>query len=523
MTLKLLLYQPLLNMNTDKMSVSKLAFLLVLTVMSNFCMKANNYYVSNSGNDANTGLNLANAFLTIQHASDIIIAGDTVFVENGTYVGFDLRNVNGTVGSPIVFKGIGNSVLINQSGPIRDDGINVENADYVVIDGFISNNMPGNGNGIRLVLSDNCIVRNCVCDNNAERGIFTGFTDDITIEHNVCTNSIDEHGIYVSNSSDRPIIRFNECYGNNNIGIHMNGDLSEGGDGIISDALVYGNILHDNNGAAGINMDGLQNPTVYNNLIYNNHSSQGIALFQADGAIVTIGAKIYNNTIIVPSDGRWGILVQSGANINTEIYNNIIINQHAWKGCIAVEDTVQFKSDYNILNDKMSDSGDGSTISLSAWQALGYDSNSQLANDLASIFVDPTLDDYQLATGSQAIDAGTNLVSAIVTVDLNGNTRPIGINYDIGAYENELILSITHKPFEQVNVFPNPASDYLILDYDKNKIDIKAITLLDVNGKLIKRFSPNRLLRLTTIPEGFYVILIQLNDDSIILKKLVIY
>ena len=44
----------------------------------------------------------------------------------------------------------------------------------------------------------------------------------------------------------------------NAIGIHMNGDLSAGGDGIISDAQVYGNILHDNNTAAGINMDGVE-------------------------------------------------------------------------------------------------------------------------------------------------------------------------------------------------------------------------------------------------------------------------
>lgn len=296
------------------------SFLLIL----NFPLQANNYYVSNAGNNSNNGLSLNNAFLTLQHAADIVVAGDSVLVANGTYVGFDLREQNGTSSANIVFKVLGSNVLINEHGPIRNDGINIENSDYIVIDGFVCNDMPGNGNGIRVVLSDNCIVRNSSCDNNAERGIFTAFTDDILIENNICTNSIDEHGIYVSNSSDRPIIRFNECYGNNNIGIHMNGDGSEGGDGIISDAQVYGNIIHDNKLAAGINMDGVQNPVIYNNLIYNNHSAQGIALFQQDGAVVSSGAKIYNNTIIVPDDGRWGILLKEGANVNTEIYNNII-------------------------------------------------------------------------------------------------------------------------------------------------------------------------------------------------------
>ena len=410
------------------------ACLLISLLFPVACL-ATTYYVSNSGDDANTGLSSSDAFETLQHAADLVSAGDSVLVADGTYVGFDIRNVNGTELNPIVFLAQGDSALITTSGPIRDDGINVENCDYVVIDGFIVNNMPGSGNGIRLVLSDHCIVRHCSCDNNAERGIFTGFTDDILIEYNTCTNSIDEHGIYVSNSSDRPIIRFNHCYGNNAIGIHMNGDLSAGGDGIISDAEVYGNIIHDNNQAAGINMDGCEDPVVYNNLIYNNHFAQGIALFQIDGAIPTRGARIYNNTIIIPSDGRWGILVKDGSNVNTQIYNNIIINQHAWRGCVAVEDTSQFLSDHNIVNDRMSASGDGSVISLAQWQALGFDQNSMVSDPLGDIFIDPDNGDYGIPETSQAVDTGTSAVQSVVPVDIIGTARPFNSVFDIGAFE----------------------------------------------------------------------------------------
>ncbi|GAL63610.1 T9SS type A sorting domain-containing protein [Algibacter lectus] len=498
------------------MNLPKLSFLFLLIITSSYNLKATNYYVSNSGLNSNTGLSQNDAFLTIQHAADLVIAGDTVFVENGIYVGFDLRNVNGTAANPIIFMGTGNSVLINQSGAIRNDGINIENANYIIIDSFIVNDMLGNGNGIRVVVSNNSIVRNCACDNNAERGIFTAFTDDILIEYNVCTNSIDEHGIYVSNSSDRPIIRYNECYGNNNVGIHLNGDSSAGGDGIISDALIYGNNIHDNNGAAGINMDGLQNPTVYNNLIYNNHSSQGISLFQQDGAIVTNGAKIYNNTIIVPSDGRWGILLQNGANINTEIYNNIIINQHAWRGCIAINNTAMFTSDNNILNDKMSNKGDGSTISLAAWQALGLDTNSLLASSMNSIFVDPTLNDFNLATDSQAIDTGTNLVSTIVTYDINGNTRPKGINYDIGAYEFDSTLSTDNNAtiFKGIAVYPNPTSGII-----NTKIkNLNNIILYDITGRFIKIIEPKSSIDLTELPNGIYLLKFISNEREFITK-----
>jgi hypothetical protein len=500
-------------------------FLLLSIALSlNFSAKATNYFVSNSGDDTNnTGLTTTSTFLTLQHAADQVAAGDTVFVADGIYAGFDLRSPSGTSANPIVFKAQGTTVLINQSGPIRNDGINIEGPDYIVIDGFIVNDMPGNGNGIRLVLSDFCVVRNTFCDNNAERGIFTGFTDDVLIEHNVCTNSIDEHGIYVSNSSDRPIIRYNECYGNNGAGIHMNGDLSTGGDGIISAAKVYGNILHDNGGAAGINMDGLQSPIVYNNLIYNNHSSQGIAIFQGDGAIVTNGAKIFNNTIIVPSDGRWGILVANGGNVNTEIYNNIIINNHAWRGCIAVENTTQLTCDFNVLNNKMSNIGDGSTITLAAWQALGFDANSILVTGMGSLFVNAATNDYQLLSAAVAIDAGTSLVSNVVVDDLNRLPRPNNLVYDIGAYEFAPFgLSIKAIEDNQLAVYPNPSSGYIYLDYAPSQLTVVSMELFDLNAKLIKMVHGVNQINVMDITSGIYLLKIRVDSDKIVLKKVVI-
>lgn len=499
-------------------------FSLILLVLT-FCQisHATNYFVSNSGDNSNDGLSLENAFLTLHYTTDIVAAGDTIFVENGTYDGFDLRYVSGTSEAPIVYKAMGESVLINTSGPIRDDGINIEEANYIILDGFIVNNMEGSGNGIRVVVANNCIVRNCSCDNNAERGIFTAFTDDIIIEYNVCTNSIDEHGIYVSNSSDRPIIRYNECYGNNAIGIHMNGDLSAGGDGIISDPILYGNELHDNNGAAGINMDGVENPIIYNNLIYNNHSSQGIALFQQDGAIVTNGAKIFNNTIIVPTDGRWGILLMEGANVGTEIYNNIIINQHAWRGCISAENTTDLSSDFNIVNDKMSNVGDGAAISLADWQVLGLDENTEIAEDLDLIFVDSDLYDLHLIEDSQAIDAGTALVTEVVENDIDDNPRPIGDSFDIGAYEYAAELSLPNCSANSIHLYPNPATDFIKLDYNHSSIVISSIELIDLNGDIIQTFGSKEYLDLATIPTGIYLIRINVNSDSAIYKKVLIY
>ncbi len=491
----------------------------IILILSLLChsLFATTYFVSNSGDNSNDGLSLSDAFETLQYAADIVTAGDSVLVENGTYSGFALWS-GGNAAAPIVFKAIGDNVLIN-APCTTNDGINVENADYVVIEGFIVNDQPRNG--IRIVNAHHCIVRNNRCDNNYERGIFTGFTDDILIEYNVCTNSIDEHGIYVSNSSDRPVIRFNECFGNNATGIHMNGDLSAGGDGIISDAEVYGNILHDNNLAAGINMDGVENALVYNNLIYNNHNAQGIALFQQDGAIPSRSAKIYNNTIIVPEDGRWGILVNTGANPGTEIFNNIIINLHSWRGCISTESTEQLSSDYNILNDKMSNQGDGSTITFNQWQALGLDTHSALAGSLDAIFINPTQHDYHLANAaSQAVDAGMNLPE--VSTDIEGNPRPSGTNYDIGAFEYQMptaLADILEK--SNISFHPNPFKAEIFLSH--NELHELSFSLVSTLGKEVFRGKviDNKIL-VGNQPNGTYILTIRDKRGGIVHSGMVV-
>ncbi|MBX2816084.1 MAG: right-handed parallel beta-helix repeat-containing protein [Saprospiraceae bacterium] len=448
-------------------------------------LSATNYYVRSDGNDLNTGLSDPEAFLTIQTAVDLVAAGDTVIVRAGSYAGFDLRGVDGTAASPIVFLAPARDVIIDSRGPIRQDGINIENADYIEVNGFEVVGMTSGGNGIRLVLSNHCTVRNCFCDRNDERGIFTGFTNDVLIENNICSNAVQEHGIYVSNSSDRPIIRFNVCHDNNNIGIHLNGDLSAGGDGLISDAIIYGNIIYDNNQAAGINMDGCIDPVVYNNVIFNNHFAQGIACFQQDGAMVTQGAKIHHNTIVVPSDGRWGILLRDGAHLNTEISNNIVLNLHSWRGCIATEGINMFSSDHNILMDKMSAMGDGSSISLMDWQNLGLDQNSLLAAGPTELFVDYAGGDLRLKDESVAVDQGISL-STPFDVDIRGIPRPQDDGFDIGAHEywdRRMCLQF-HLSENNIDITDTEDSTTLIIEGTVGNYHIQ---LLDNDGQSLQQ------------------------------------
>lgn len=410
-----------------------LTFLLSIVSLHIF---ASTYHIATTGNNANNGLSLATAWATIQHGANTALAGDTVLIYPGNYQGFAAMSHSGTATDPIVFLAEAGVQITSPCSYNNLDGINVENVSWVVIEGFTVNDMPRTG--IRTVLSEHVTIRWNSCHSNYKWGILTGFAEHVTIEHNACSGSEDEHGIYVSNSADHPIIRYNHCFGNRSNGIHMNGDVSLGGDGVISNAQVYGNTIHGNGvgGGSGINCDGVTNSVFYNNLLYDNHAS-GISLYRIDGGAPSTGNRVFNNTIINASDARWCVNITENCTGN-QVINNILINQHPWRGSIVVAASALpgFVSDHNIATSRFSPDGDATILALSNWQALGYDANSAVAAPQAQLFVTPGSDFHSLSGSSQQCNTGSAAVSSVVQDDLEGTARPQGGAYDIGCYES---------------------------------------------------------------------------------------
>jgi hypothetical protein len=410
--------------------VPAIGLALVSALLAPTRLLAATYYVAHDGNDAASG-EMSAPWATLQHAADTVVAGDKVVVLPGSYVGFYL-DTSGSPGAEITFSAEP-GVVVSAENSKTPDGINLEGASDVVVEGFAVNGMERAG--LRAVLGDRVTLRNNRADGNGRWGILTGFVNDLLIEGNWTSGSVVEHGIYVSNSGDRPIIRRNVVWNNSRNGIHMNGDAEQGGDGIISEAVVEANTIYSNgaDGGSGINCDGVQDSLIVNNLLYDSRAS-GISLYRIDGGGPSSGNLVINNTVVVASSGRWALNIQDDSAEN-EVLNNIFFNLHPSRGAISLCGpgcAAGFVSDYNVTLDRFT-ADDSTVLTVADWRAqTGQDAHS-IVREASAVFVDVANNDYRVSETSAARDFGTSLNAPLV--DHDGNARPSGAAVDVGAFE----------------------------------------------------------------------------------------
>ncbi len=393
--------------------------------------------------------------------------GDTLDVEAGDYAGFisgwdgtpassgdPYGYIDGTAGAPITIQAApgtaAGSVVINSRNNETPVGIDLEPGDnYITISGLTVNGSsssggiaqyPTHGEGIKIAGSTNVTVEDCTVTNiDYGFGIIPDNDSGVELLDNTIDNIHDAgntlygHGIYLSGSTSGAVVRGNDIYDNDETGIHIDGDASEGGTGLVSGALIEDNVI-DNNGQNAINADGLQDSTIENNLIYD-YQDYGICLYQIDASAPSENNVIVNNTIDAGSTGSGAaVRILDGSTGNT-ILNDILLGGGGVTLRISSDSISGLVSNYNVVGSLYQSDDTGDTESLAQWQsATGQDANSFTAT-AAQLFVSPSNNSYQELSTSPSIGAGT--LTDAPSTDILGNPRPSTYGYDIGCYEYE--------------------------------------------------------------------------------------
>jgi parallel beta-helix repeat protein len=267
------------------------------------------------------------AFSTLQAAANAVSAGDTVIVEPGTYAGFRLSNrASGSAAAPIIFNFQSGAQIVSSDGS-TNDAIDVENCNYITIEGAaIANGGDVTRAGIRLADCNNASILNNIVSGAGSWGIYTSHCSGTLIQGNTSDGN-GAHGIYIANASTNVQVLNNTLFSNANCGIHVNGDDSQGGAGLITDLTVANNVIYNNGstGGSAINCDGVQDSVIANNLLYGNLHT-GIALFDGDSAAGPAADVVANNTVVMP--GLTAIEVDQPASPNF-IFKNIFIGSNS--------------------------------------------------------------------------------------------------------------------------------------------------------------------------------------------------
>lgn len=378
------------------------ACVLASTLLPTIATHAATYYVATNGNNSNPGTS-SQPWRTIAYAVSKMGAGDTTYVQGGTYKEGEIRFVrSGTQSAPIK--------LLNQSGqfPVIDcidknkyhriillgSGSTPSSRviGWVTIEGFEIRNCY---NGIKFENASNLTIRrNWIHDNSPGSGIL-GFGTRVLIDRNKINHNTSGHGIYGSGTAFT--ITNNLIYDNRSYGIQLNGSSSS----------QYNSSYH-----AGPDYALSANWSIINNTFAYNVGKSGIVVWGSTCKNARIENNIfYENGVINPSGSTQGIDFVGTSCTGIQIRNNLSY---------------------------ASGSGSSLFLGLGATAGVHYTQSGNIVNTVHPKFVNapatlPSSPNFALASGSPAIDKG--LSHSVAQVSYSGTTRPKLSGYDIGAYE----------------------------------------------------------------------------------------
>ena len=303
--------------------------------------------------------------------------------------------------------------------------------DNLIVEHIYSHDITTNGATVQMAYANNdscietygrfsnVIIRNNYIENGYGESIYVGGTnscpsygnshDNILIENNTIINAgvngAQGDGIDVKNGITNVTVRGNTIIGARNLGITAAGVYSGNQNLLIENNKIYGGLNRGIQVGSGTWSAYANGATIRNNIVYNN-TDVGISITGSGQGSQNI--NIYNNTVY--GNGKMGLSYGTVNNHNSK--NNLVFANNNNGNQISIWGTnTNIVSDYNLYSPSGGYGSEGT--------------NSLIVSDASGLVINAVNGDFNLKSGSQAIDSGITLVDFYKDY----------FAWDIGAYE----------------------------------------------------------------------------------------
>jgi len=416
------------------------------------------YYVataasSPAGNDANAGT-IGAPWLTLAKATATATSGDTVYLRSGTWneaLNLSYKSYASTVTYARYPSDTVGTAILDGTGidldPYEEGVVWIKGTNNVTINGLKIIN--SGHTGICILSATNTDIRNCITDTTARAGIASWSATNLVVYGNTIYNSNMPAGsdeiISIAYGSTNVEVSYNTLYaGNRTIG-------ATGGEGLnIKDGASYVYVHHNtidltradaqNSDRYGLGVDAFSNET-HHIYFYDNSvtmARDGIIVESEEGGLCH-DIWVYNNLVYdnnrsgLRLPGDWG--GSPGVKQNVYFYHNTVDGNPYGAYCNTT--TALLSGDIIFRNNIFSNCSTAAT----EWGSAGADITAD--HNLTSgdpAFTNRTTHDFHLTGGSTlAVDQGVSVsggrTSYGVELDYDGDPRPQGGGFDLGAFE----------------------------------------------------------------------------------------
>ncbi len=375
---------------------------LSLTLLLRGNRTGNTYYVSPTGSDSNPCTQTSPCATPDYAVNNKAAAGDTVQVAAGTYDygnGSAQFTKSGAAGKYITVTCATRGACKIQSATTGNTTVVALEGNHITFDGFEVTDTSSAGNNLGLYVTSSFV--------------------------NITRNKIHHIGINCGSSGGGGIVTTN---GTHDITMDSNliydiGWPDGGSPKCPSSTVQFDGILPETAGA---------NIVITNNIVYHVSGGWGIGAGGLPGqpnAPITIS----NNTVFSNSNG--GIVVTYTGDYST-VTNNIVLDNGVVRAQCGINTSIDGYPDSHILEANNNVFGNAGGDYCSAGTPI-QQNNISVDPALGTTFTNWKADgsgDYRQKAGSPTINNGSSSAGTPPN-DFDGNPRPQGAGYDIGAYE----------------------------------------------------------------------------------------